>query len=240
MSVSPLIAITASTRIDAGMRRVRLNAAYVAAVERAGGVPLVVPPLARVDEAARILDVAQGLVLTGGEDVEPGRYGAAPHPALRVTSAARDATEIALVTLARDRTLPTLGICRGIQLINVAFGGSLVQDIPSERPDALAHDDPERARDAIVHEIEVEPGSRVAEVMGPGPRRVNSLHHQAVDRVAEGLRATAWAGDGIIEAIEAPSDAWWMLAIQWHPEDLDETSPADRRPFAALVARAAR
>jgi putative glutamine amidotransferase len=240
MPPSPLIAITATTRLDAGLPRVRLNAAYVAAVERAGGVPLVVPPLARVDDAARILDVANGLLLTGGEDVEPARYGAQPHPALGATNAVRDATEIALVTLARDRAIPTLGICRGIQLINVAFGGSLVQDIPAERPGALAHDHPDRARDAIVHEIQVEPGSRVAGVMGPGPRRVNSLHHQAVDRVAEGLRATAWADDGIIEAIEAPGEGWWMLAIQWHPEDLDDTSPSDRRLFSALVARAAR
>lgn len=240
MSTSPLIAITAGTRIDAGTRRVRLNAAYVAAVERAGGVPLVVPPLARVDDAARLLDAVRGLVLTGGEDVEPARYGAAPHPALGATNPVRDATEVALATLARDRAIPTLGICRGIQLLNVAFGGSLVQDIPSERTGALAHDHPDRARDAIVHDIQVEPGSRLAAAMGPAARRVNSLHHQAVDRVAEGFRATAWAGDGVIEAIEAPGEAWWMLAVQWHPEDLEETSPGDQRLFAALVARAAR
>ena len=240
MPRSPLIAITATTRDDAGTSRVRLNAAYVAAVERAGGVPLVIPPLARVDDATGILDCAAALVLTGGEDVEPARYGAAPQPALGATNAARDATEIALVTIARERAIPTLGICRGIQLINVAFGGSLVQDIPTERPGALAHDHPDRARETIVHEIAVEPGSRLAAVMGDGPRRVNSLHHQAVDRVAEGLRATAWAGDGIIEALEAPGEDWWMLAVQWHPEDLDATSPTDRRIFSALVARAQR
>src|SRR5581483_11975488 len=136
----PRIAVTATTRLEGDTRRVRLNAAYATAIERAGAIPLVVPPLASIADAGCVLDAVHGLLLTGGEDVEPARYGATPHPKLGETHPQRDATEIALVEGARRRALPTLAICRGIQLLNVALGGSLIQDIPSERPDTIDHD----------------------------------------------------------------------------------------------------
>lgn len=219
MPRSPLIAVTASIRPVDGAPRVRLNAAYVTAVERSGAIPLVVPPLVNATDAWHIVDTVDALLLTGGEDVEPARYGEQPHPTVGEVNAARDATEVALVTAARERRLPTLAICRGIQLLNVAFGGSLVQDIPSQRPDAANHD-PESARGDAVHDVSLEPGSRLAAIAGATALRVNSFHHQAVDRVAEGFRVTAWSPDGVIEGMEWGADDWWAVAVQWHPEEL--------------------
>lgn len=232
----PLIAITAGARLDGGRRRVRLDAAYPAAVERAGGLPLIVPPLSSVAEAATLLAAASALLLTGGEDVDPDRYDAPRHPKLGAIDPVRDATEIALVGAARERALPTLAICRGIQLLNVALGGSLVQDIPSERPSTVPHDT-DGPRDTRLHDVEVQPGSRLARALGTTRLSVNSLHHQAVDRVAEGLRATAWAPDGIIEGLEWDGPGWWAVAVQWHPEELAlQGSEADGALFSALVA----
>lgn len=221
----PLIAVTATVRPVEGVPRVRLNAAYLQAVERAGGLPVVVAPLASIAEAGRIIDAVDALLLTGGEDVDPARYDQPPHPKLDRVSPERDATELALVLAAQRRALPTLAICRGIQLLNVAFGGSLVQDIPSQRPDSLPHD-PDGPRDRRVHEVQVEPGSRLASLLGATSLRVNSMHHQAVDEVADGLRATAWAPDGLIEGLEWAGRDWWAVAVQWHPEELEGTDTA--------------
>ena len=234
----PLVAVTATTTRDRDARsRVRLNASYVRALEAAGLVPIVVPPLAAPDAALPLLDVVAGLVLTGGEDVDPTRYGARAHPALGPVVAARDETELALAIGARSRGLPTLAICRGIQVLNVALGGTLVQDLPSERPAGLAHD-PGGARDARVHAVDVTPGSRLAAAMGSASPAVNSFHHQAVDRVAEGLVVTARAPDGVVEGVETTDDAWWALGVQWHPEELTETAePWDRGLFRAFAER---
>jgi putative glutamine amidotransferase len=234
----PLIAITATSRVDEGTRRVRLNCAYTRAVEQAGALPLVIPPLASVAEASSVLEAVDGLVLTGGEDVAPARYGEPAHLKLGPVHEERDATEIALVEAARARATPTLAICRGIQLLNVALGGSLVQDIPCQRPSHIVHDSP-RERDARVHDVEVDPGSRLAHALGSTRLPVNSFHHQAIDRVAECLRVTAWAPDGIIEGVEWRGDNWWALGVQWHPEELTASEePWDRGLFRALVERA--
>jgi len=132
--MSNVVAVTGTRRTDDGRERVALNTAYVRALTRAGLVPLVVPPLLNPEDACAALDRVQGLVLTGGEDVEPARYGAQPHAKLEDTDAARDAVEVALIAGARARRLPILAICRGIQILNVALGGTLYQDLPSERP----------------------------------------------------------------------------------------------------------
>ncbi len=235
----PRIAITASSRAEDGTTRLRLNTSYVRAVEQADAIPVVVPPLADPEHAGDLLEGVDALLLTGGEDVDPVRFGAAPHPRLGTVHAERDATELALVAAARERALPTLAICRGIQLLNVAFGGTLVQDIPSERPGALDHD-PAGARDARTHPVEIAPDSRLATLVGPGPLTVNSFHHQSADRLGAGFRLSAWAPDGVVEGIEWTDDDWWAVAIQWHAEELigPPASP-DRGLFAGLV-RAAR
>lgn len=230
----PIVALTATTRIIDGMLRVRLNDAYVRAVRAAGLVPLVVPPLDAAD-AAGVLSAVRGLVLTGGEDVDPAEYGAAKSPHAHEPHRGRDACEIALVRAAHERRVPTLAICRGIQVANVALGGTLIQDIASERPDALEHDRSD-ARDARLHDVEIDPDTVLVGAVGATRIRVNSSHHQAIDEPANGLRITARAPDGIVEGAEWRGDDWWMLGVQWHPEELvEDAAEWDRGVFRAFA-----
>jgi putative glutamine amidotransferase len=234
--VTPLVALTATTATADGIVRVRTNAAYVRALEAAGLVPLVLPPLEPA-HAARALEAVAGLVLTGGEDVAPWRYGESPHRALGSVNEGRDAFELALTTAARSRGLPTLAICRGIQLLNVALGGTLVQDIPSQCPSAIPHA-PGTDRGARVHEVTVDPQTRLAGALDADSVVVNSAHHQSIARIADGLRVSARAPDGIIEGAEWNGDDWWAVGVQWHPEELVETPEAwDRGLFATFAAQ---
>ncbi len=236
--MSAIVAITATTKDADGTCRVRLNEAYVAAVAAAGLVPLIIPPLATVDVDA-LLGAVRGLVLSGGEDVAPDAYGAADagsEPPHRL----RDATELALVRRARELRMPTLAICRGLQLANVAFGGTLVQDIPSQMPSASDHEQSKRRRERV-HDISLERDSVLARTLGATDLAVNSSHHQALDRVAGGLRVVGRSPDGVVEAAEWTGDDWWMLGVQWHPEELVETpEPWDRNLFTAFAKQVSR
>jgi putative glutamine amidotransferase len=213
--MSKVVAVTAPRRVVEDRERVALNSAYVRALMNAGLVPLIVPPML---DPARALDVVQhvaGIVLTGGEDVDPARYHASPHPALEEPNPARDAIEVALIAAARERRVPVLGICRGIQILNVALGGTLYQDLPTERPSKIDHTD-EGGR----HGLRVAPGSLLHKTVGDVRGGVNSRHHQAIRDLAPGLRAVAWADDDVVEGVEAANGDWsWLLAVQWHPED---------------------
>ncbi|MBC7789260.1 MAG: gamma-glutamyl-gamma-aminobutyrate hydrolase family protein [Anaerolineae bacterium] len=239
----PVIALTSTTEVIRGASRVRVNAAYTSALEHAGAVPIIFPPLSGADALgadcfSRLLDNVHALVLTGGEDIDPARYHAAAHPLLGPVNIARDATEIALVLAAQARKLPILAICRGIQLLNVALGGTLVQDLATERPGSVDHD-PGVGREARVHDVTLEQGSRLAGALGETNIRVNSFHHQALDQVADGLRVVAHAPDGIIEGAEWSDEDWWVLAVQWHPEELTLTPERwDRSLFGALLEQA--
>ncbi len=210
--------MTAPRRLVDGRERVTLNTAYVRALESAGLVPLAVPTMLAPERAGAALTAVRGLVLTGGEDVAPARYGATPHPRLGDVDPGRDAAELALIAAARARRVPILAICRGIQILNVALGGTLYQDLDSERPGPVPHSD-ETAR----HAVRVEAGSLLERTLGTRSASVNSRHHQAIRDLAPGLKAVAWADDGVIEAAEpADTTAPWMVAVQWHPEDLTE------------------
>lgn len=221
------------------MMRVRLNEAYVEAVREAGLTPLVIPPVP-ADELPAIADAVAGIVLTGGEDVDPSHYGARTAAATTGVHARRDECELALARLAHDRRIPTLAICRGIQVVNVAFGGTLVQDIPTERPSNIRHDLSEQ-RAARVHDVLVDPDSKLGSALGGENIRVNSSHHQAIGRVADRLRISARAPDGIIEGAEWIADDWWMLAVQWHPEELTrDDKPWDKSLFRAFADRVKR
>ncbi|HTK47994.1 MAG TPA: gamma-glutamyl-gamma-aminobutyrate hydrolase family protein [Gemmatimonadaceae bacterium] len=238
----PPVAVTASTEIIRGALRLRVNAAYTDAIRGAGLLPLVLPVLDPADAAAA-LDGVAGLVLTGGEDVNPARYGTAPHPRLGEVHDGRDAFETALVAAARERSLPTLAICRGVQILDVALGGTLLQDIPSERPDAIVHNG-QWPRTARVHEVDVVAESRLARALGTERPVVNSMHHQAIATVPPSLATVARAPDGIVEGVEWPTDDWWLVGVQWHPEELTGSpEPWDRAllaAFADVVARGAR
>lgn len=191
---------------------------YVASVAASGAIPILLPHV-DPDDAHRVLDGVDGLVIAGGGDVHPASYGAQPDGSID-TDPAADASELALARAARERTLPTLAICRGMQVVNVAFGGTLHQEIgvPGTAHEPVPHDDPEAVM-AAVHPVEVTAGSRLAEVVGAGQREVNTIHHQGIDRLAEGFEVVATAPDRVIEGIE-PDDggSWPVLAVQWHPE----------------------
>jgi len=235
MHPSAPVAVTATTEIIRGALRLRVNAAYTLSIRGAGLLPLVLPVLDPSDADAALEGMA-GLVLTGGEDVNPARYGSVPLPRLGDVHNGRDAFEIALVHAARARALPTLAICRGVQILNVALGGTLIQDIPSERPGAIEHDG-DWVRTARVHPVTVAPDSRLARALGAERPIVNSMHHQAVGTVAAALTAVAHASDGVVEGVEWPDDEWWMVGVQWHPEELTATSePWDRSLFSAFAA----
>ena len=212
----PRIALTGVVRTWDDADRTGVNAAYVRAVLAAGGVPIILSPLMGASLAAHALEGADGLLLTGGEDIDPSWYGADPSPLLSPPSRERDLFELALFAVARQRQQPILGICRGIQLINVGLGGTLTQDLPTERPGTVQHR-PDGSRDTRSHRIQVTPGSRAAEALGTSSLSVNSSHHQAIRDLAPGLCATGWSDDGVIEAAESPAGEPWLLAVQWHP-----------------------
>ena len=229
------VAVTAGIRPDSDTNRVRLTVAYVTALENAGLIPLIVPPLSLDGAAAAILDSVAGLVLTGGEDVDPARYGEKRHKKVRSVNAARDATEASLIEQAKAMGKPVLAICRGIQILNVALGGTLVQDIPSQIGTTIAHDE-DTPRDARSHEILIESGSLIATAVGAEHVTVNSFHHQSVARVADGMRVTARSPDGVIEGLESTNSSWWVMAVQWHPEEMtDSPEPWDRGLFNAFA-----
>lgn len=236
-SHAPRVLVTATTEVVRGRPRVRVNEAYTDALVAAGMTPFVLPPIAP-EAAVTALDGVDGLLLTGGEDIDPKHFDQPVHEKTGEANAARDACELALARAARDRNTPTFAICRGAQLMNVALGGSLIQDIGSQRTTETNHDQSAR-RTERVHAISVDEGSLLSRIVGAAEITVNSSHHQSVDQVAPGLRVTATASDGIIEAVESVDPAWWMLAVQWHPEELVSTPEAwDRRLFEAF-ARAA-
>ena len=234
----PRIGVTGVVRQWDGAERAGVNAAYVHSVLRAGGVPIVLPPLIGAARAADALEGLDGLLFTGGEDVDPAFYGQPPSPGLGTVDSERDRFELALFAHARRRAMPVLGICRGIQLVNVALGGTLWQDLPAERPGPVEHNPP-TPRDRRAHELRLLAGGRAAEALGVTECRANSFHHQGVRDLAPPLVASAWAADGLIEAVESPAGEPWLLAVQWHPEEMHADAAAPERGlFAALVTRA--
>jgi putative glutamine amidotransferase len=210
-----------------------LPADYLWAIQRAGGLALMIPPdPAFAEHAGQLLDQLHGLVLAGGSDIDPASYGAEPHPATNGTVPERDASELALTRAAIARDMPVLGICRGMQLINVALGGSLHQHVP----DLVGHGDHRRTPgsfDGADHDVHLQPGSLAAAAAGEELHGIKSHHHQAIDRIGEGLEVTGSSAlDPLPEAVESPRHRF-LLGVQWHPE-ADESS----RVIAALVAEA--
>jgi putative glutamine amidotransferase len=231
----PLVGVTIGTdhrRQD----HFSLRRDYVRAVEAAGGLPVVLVP-GRPEDVGDLLSRLQGLVLSGGGDLDPAHYGEDRHETVTDVTAERDHFELALARQALDVNLPTLAICRGQQVLNVATGGTLIQDIPSSVAGAADHD-PERERAELSHEVRLLPGSRLRQVLGEDTVAVNSFHHQAVKDVGKGLIASAWSvGDGVIEGIEAPGRRF-VLGVQWHPESFWGEPRGFQPLFEGLVAAA--
>ncbi|MDQ1505090.1 MAG: putative glutamine amidotransferase [Actinomycetota bacterium] len=211
------------------------TAAYVDAVSRAGGDPVIVPPVLLDDESASVrLSRFDGLLLTGGGDIDPALYGQETRPEVAHVNPARDEFEIPLVRAAIDRALPTLCICRGAQVLNVALGGTLHQHI-SDREELVAHRNDDGS-DGVLHEVRAQPGSRVMKAMGVERARTFSHHHQALADVGTGLVPVAWAEDGLLEGVEL--DDGWVLGVQWHAEATAAADPTQQAIFDALVREA--
>ena len=247
--MTPVIGITATLKEDVDRveerplgRFVRADLDYVEGVAEAGGVPVVLPPVGEARTAEAVIGGLDGLLLSGGSDLHPGYYGEKPLPELGVTIPERDAFEMALLERALRRKIPILGICRGMQVLNVALGGTLYQDLPSQMDHMvlLGHRQ-ETPKWQPTHEVEVDGGSKVAKILGTDELKVNSYHHQAIKDLAFGLVAVACAPDGVIEAVESSDLAKrWMMGVQWHAEAMRDAGPEHRKLFEAHTSAAER
>lgn len=222
----PFIGITTARHSHTEVRsQIVVTEAYVQAVAVVGGCPVMVPLGLSPELLDGLLARLDGILFTGGGDIDPAFYGSAPHPKVGDVDLDRDGVELHLLEKAISREVPFLGICRGLQLINVGLGGTLYADIAEQRPGALRHDYyPDYPRDHLAHAVDVSAGSRLAGIMGASQVRVNSLHHQGIDRLAPGLTPAASAPDEIVEAVELPEHPFG-LAVQWHPEWLGAHAP---------------
>lgn len=229
----PLVVVTGiqreiETTLPGRSPQVTVHRRFGELVARAGGLPLIAEPAADV---GALLERAEAVVINGGGDVGPEAYGAQPHPETGWLDAERDRFELALTLGAIERGVPVLGVCRGLHVLNVALGGTLVQHLPDVTD--LAHDVRE-PYDEPAHAVRVEEGSRLAGILGAREAEVNTVHHQAADELGSGLKVTARAPDGIVEAIESTDG--WAVGVQWHPELMDRRYDAEQLTlFQALV-----
>jgi len=205
---------------------------YVHRLESAGALPLLLPPLADLSRIGAALDRVDGVLFVGGEDIDPRAYGEEPLPTHEPVAGARGAFDLAVAATVLERGLPVLGVCYGCQLLAVASGGSLWQDLPSQVEGAGPHGG--RYPDLPSHPIDVADGSRLRDIVGAARIDVNTAHHQAVKRLGHGWTVTARSDDGVVEAIEGPVHGPFALGVEWHPE-LMEDAPEQQRLFDALV-----
>jgi putative glutamine amidotransferase len=233
----PVIGI--STRINPTENTNYLRQSYAQAIYAAGGTPILIP---LIPEAAYVQAVVQrldGVLLTGSNsDVDPARYGQAPHIHLGDVYPERDETDFLLLSAAEARNLPTLGICFGLQIMNVYRGGTLFQDLPSQVENVMQHRQ-SGSRDRTSHSIQIDRESLLAKLAGGTSARVNSTHHQAIDEIGKDLRAVAWAADGVIEAAVSVRPGHFMMGVQWHPELTATKDALSQGIFKHFIAEAA-
>lgn len=246
--MAPIIGVTATLKEDVEINAtrplgkfVRADLDYVEGVAQAGGIPFVLPPAIRHEDAAEVIANLDGLLLSGGSDLHPSYYGEEPVPELDVTIPERDELEMALLDCALSCGIPIFGICRGMQVLNVALGGTLYQDLASQvEPDLVTHRQT-TPKWQPTHEVEFYGRTRSAEIAGNNVVKVNSYHHQAIKDLSDELIVSGCSSDGLIEAAESRdfSDQW-IVAVQWHAEAMRETGPEQRRFFEAHVSAAER
>ncbi len=222
-------------RMPADPAAERSLAPYQQALTAAGAVGIPLPAAVEPPSIDKLLEGLSGLLFSGGGDVDPRSFGEPAGPGLRDVDADRDECELSLARAAVQRGLPFLAVCRGLQVVNVALGGSLIQDLPRDLPGSLVHESQDGTSTAV-HPVEVGPDSRLREILGRSRLTTNSEHHQAVRRLGQGLAATARTSDGVVEALEIPGHPF-AIAVQWHPERMVD-EPAMQALFRALVAEA--
>ena len=245
--MTPIIGVTATLKQDSESVEqrplgvfVRADLDYVDGVTGAGGVPVVLPPI--VEATEEMVGGIDGLLLSGGSDLDPSYYGEEPLPELGTTIPERDAFEVAILEHALERGMPVFGICRGLQVLNVALGGTLYQDLTSQLGDGSIAHRQQMPKWQWTHEVEVNGGSEIARIMETAELRVNSYHHQAIKDLAGGLVAVAYASDGVIEAVESSNlSKHWLVGVQWHAEAMRDVEGSEHRNlFSAHVAAAER
>jgi putative glutamine amidotransferase len=232
--MQPVIGITTCRNTNEhGYPYVTIDQAYVQAVVQAGGIPVLLPALLVENGWEELYEKLDGVLFSGGGDISPGHYQGKEHPRLEGVDQLRDSIELRLLHSAVQDGKPFLGICRGIQIMNVGLGGSLYSHIPDQHPNAIDHTYPGNMRTVLVHEVKVEEGTRFSEIFGEPILKVNSLHHQGLKDIPVGLRVSGYAPDGLVEAVELAEHPFG-LAVQWHPESLTDQVPT-RNLFRAFV-----
>ncbi|HSG44141.1 MAG TPA: gamma-glutamyl-gamma-aminobutyrate hydrolase family protein [Anaerolineales bacterium] len=232
--MKPLIGITTYQSKNAnGHLTVVLMQSYVNAVVQAGGVPVLIPSMVHADGWNALYARLDGILFSGGGDISIEHFSGDAHPRIDGIDPERDSVELNMLNAAAKDGKPFLGICRGVQVVNVALGGTLYTHIPDQLPNALDHTYPANMRTVLVHEVKLEEGTRIAEVMGEPILKVNSLHHQGLKDIAPSLKVTGYAPDGLVEAVELP-DHPFGIAVQWHPEWLTDQQPT-RNLFKKFV-----
>ena len=235
--LTPIIGITCC--YDESKRRVWLTDYYISAVVTAGGLPVIIPVVTPQDKIDQLINLCHGLLLPGGGDIDPLLFGELPHPSSGSICPQCDEFELALAERALRRNMPVLGICRGAQVINVAAGGTVCQDIALKIKDHLKHSQ-QAPRWYPTHTITAVAGSKLADMIGSDPVKVNSFHHQMIGRLGTGLKVAALAPDGVIEAIEHQQHHYFVLGVQYHPEALLERDPKAQALFENFIQAARR
>jgi putative glutamine amidotransferase len=230
----PLIGLTTTHMPNpSGLPAIGINISYVKSVTNSGGLPILIPLDLSNDDLDILLLQLDGILFTGGYDIDPRQSGNQTNPKVEGVDAERDRVEIHLVQAVICSGKPFLGICRGLQVINVALRGNLYEDLPEQHPGEVRHDNHNLPRNYLAHSIDIQSDSRLAQIITSNQAQVNSLHHQGIRNLAQELHATAIAPDGLIEAYELPNHPFG-LAVQWHPEELQEYEPM-RSLFQAFV-----
>lgn len=234
MSRKPLVGLNADYRPSRkeGPALTYLAAGYYNAVQAAGGVPVILPPMDDEDDLSRVLDTLDAFVLVGGADLDPRRDGYQLHSSVRLMDGRREDFDRLLMKQIAERRMPVLGIGAGLQLLNIAQGGTLFLHLPEEMPSAIPHRDPQDPEHR--HSLTVVFGTLMERIFGDGEIRVNSMHHQAIDDVAPGFQVSARCPDGVIEAIESTQEDWWAIGTQFHPE-AESASALDVRIFEEFL-----
>ncbi|MGP4039748.1 gamma-glutamyl-gamma-aminobutyrate hydrolase family protein [Gracilibacillus sp. D59] len=233
-SIRPVIGITSSIVSHNNIPSYNLHEKHIQSVIQAGGIPIIIPTGSET-MAEVWVSICNGIILGSGEDIDPNSFGSNPTPKIQNTNKKRDFTEIELVKYAQIQSKPILGLCRGATMLNVALGGTVIQDIETSNPLAINHNQ-KAARPEPTHYIQIDEMSRLYQILGSTNIQVNSMHHQAIDKLAPNLKKVAAAPDGVIEAVEGVDKTSPMImGIQWHPEEMASKDPTMQRIYDAFI-----